>query len=93
MVLSGCAIFEPDPSTFPKMTGANTTDMELADMALAYYEKQTGIEAENAGAQTNEGNTVTIIINNGEAKYTVDRHNAEGFDDLTGEPVMIIPVE
>lgn len=79
--------------TAADLEGVFFTDMELADMARAYYEKQTGIEAESAGAQANEDNTVTIVINNGEAQYTVDRHNAEGFDDLTGEAIMIIPVE
>lgn len=31
LVLSGCAVFEPDPSTFPKMSGVDITNLELAE--------------------------------------------------------------
>lgn len=79
--------------TAADLDGVFFTDMELVEMAEAYYEKQTGSAPESTGAQVNADNTVTVIINDGAAQYTVDRHNAEGFDDLTGEAIMIIPVE
>ncbi len=73
--------------------GVFFSDMELTDMAIAYCEKQTGVRCENTGIQYHEDGTVTIVLDGGVAQYTVDRHNAEGTDDLTGEPIMIIPVE
>ncbi len=79
--------------TAADLEGVFFTDDELIKMAAAYYEKQTGETAADTGCQVNEDNTVTIILNGGAAQYTVDRHNAEGFDDISGEPIMIIPVE
>ena len=74
------------------------SNQELADLALAYYKEQSGVQDTGnltAAAQTNEDGSVTIQVyenlgdhNSTAAWYTVDRTTGAGTDESGGEVTL-----
>ena len=69
------------------------SNVELCEMALNYYEKQTGYRPGDAAAQVQADGLIAIQLydnmgdhNSTSAWYTVDKYTATG-TDLTGNPV------
>ena len=88
--------------TYVSEQGSDTfqfySNQELADLALAYYKEQSGVQDTGnltAAAQTNEDGSVTIQVyenlgdhNSTAAWYTVDRTTGAGTDESGGEVAL-----
>lgn len=74
------------------------TLQELEMMALDYYEKVTNYRPTNVASIVNDDGTVSIQLydslsdhNSTCAWYTIDPKTGKGTDDMTNEPIDLVP--